>query len=270
MELNSEFQFSIRKFSSSLLINKFPITSQLFFVLMFFWLSMNIGEASSTVSKEKSVENSLTTLEPLKHLKVGLTYYFDTREYNTLNIVTSLSKLPGDIKLWGFVDLSGNQNSGNGRFDITRYFLEYRLSRSLFPDSHSAIKGLGFEIEHNDFNGPDNDVLRLGLTYKHSVPFFQGSKSWLQWRYHPYETDGTGSQVSVIYFLTLAKNIFISGFADLNIENGFDDRWVVEPQINFRVNNTLDLVLETRYNGFEDANKDLDGFGIAGGIKFKF
>ena len=134
----------------------------------------------------------------------------------------------------------------------------------------SALKGLGFELEHNDFNGPDNDVLRLGLTFKHPVTFLPGTKSWLQWRYHPYETDGTGSQVSAIYFLTLTERVFISGFADLNLEKGPDDLWVVEPQINFMINETLDVVLEARYNEVEDANKALDGFGLAGGIKMKF
>jgi len=270
MEKCPEFLFKRMNTTFALHRNKILKISQLLFLMMFFFLSIKAGEANSTDTRENSSENSHTKIETIKHLKVGLTYYFDTREYNTLNIMTSLSKLPGDIKLWGFVDLSGKQNSGNGRFDITRYFLEYRLSRALFPDSQSAFKGLGFEAEHNDFNGPDNDVLRLGLTYKHLVPFLPGSKSWLQWRYHPYETDGTGSQVSVIYFLTLAERIFISGFADLNLENGSDDRWVVEPQINFVINEILDLVLEPRYNEFEDANKALDGFGLAGGIKIKF
>ncbi|MBT3876855.1 MAG: hypothetical protein HOF68_12520 [Nitrospina sp.] len=250
--------------------NRVPTISQFLLVIIFFLLSTGLGEANPTENKEKSSTTSPAKFELPKNLKVGLTYYFDTREYNTLNILTSLSKLPGDINLWGFSDLSGNQGSGNGRFDITRYFLEYRLTRSLFPDSQSALKGLVFEAEHNDSNGPDNDVLRLGLTFKHSIPFLPGPKSWLQWRYHPYETDGTGSQVSVILFLSLTERIFISGFADLNLENDRDNRWVVEPQINFKINETFDLVLETRYNETEDVNKALDGFGLAGGLKVKF
>jgi hypothetical protein len=209
-------------------------------------------------------------LKSKKIINANLTYYFDSRQYNTLNILTSVPDFPADFKIWGFADLSGKQKSGNDRFDLTRYFLEYRLSRPLFLNSDSAIKGLGFEAEFNDSNGPDNDVLRLGLTFKHPFPLLSKTTSWLQWRYHPYETDGTGSQVSVIFFLTLSERIYISGFADLNLENGGDDRWVIEPQVNIVVNDLLDVVVETRYNEIEDANKALNGFGVATGIKFKF
>lgn len=260
-------------------MNRFIKYSLLFFLITFSCLSVETGFANSTDNKDHSIKLSPTERKLLKDLNADLTYYFDTREltyyfdtreYNTLNFVTGLSNLPGAIKLWGFVDLSGKQRSGNDRFDITRYFLEYRLSKSIFPSSHRIIKNIRFEVEHNDSNGPDNDVLRLGLTFKHSIPFLAEKNSWLQWRYHPYETDGTGSQVSVIYFLTLTERIFINGFADLNLENGADDRWVVEPQINFVLTDSLDLVLEPRYNEFEDANKTVDGFGIAGGFKIKF
>ena len=49
-----------------------------------------------------------------------------------------------------------------------------------------------------------------------------------------------------------------------------DDRWVIEPQINFIVNKTVDLVLEARFNEFKDNYDALDGFGVAGGLKLKF
>jgi hypothetical protein len=205
-----------------------------------------------------------------KPAKVDLTYYFDNRDYNTLNIQTSLPDLPWGFKIWGFIDIQSEQKNADQRFDLTRYFMEYRLKRSIFSNSTSAWKGLGFEIEYNDANGTDNAVVRPGLTYKHEVPFIHGNKSWFEWRYHPYETDGSGSQVSLIYRLHLAERIFISGFVDLNLENDTDNRWVLEPQINFKINETFDLVLETRYNENEDVNNALDGFGIAGGLKIKF
>lgn len=202
--------------------------------------------------------------------KVDLTYYFDSRDYNTLNVQTSLPDLPWGFKIWGFIDIHSEQNNAEQRFDLNRYFLEYRLKRPFFPNAKSAWKGLGFEIEYNDANGTDNSVVRTGVTYKHSVPFLYGNKSWVEWRYHPYETDGSGSQISLIYAFYLAERISITGFADLNLENGMNDRWLFEPQINFKINETFDLVLETRYNEFEDANNALDGFGVAGGIKIKF
>jgi hypothetical protein len=205
-----------------------------------------------------------------KSTQVALTYYFDSRDYNTLNLTTGFSDLPLGFKVWGFVDISSDQNNTGRRFDFTRYFAEYRLKRSLFSNSNNALKGLGFEIEYNDFNDSGNTVVRPGFTYKHEVPFIEESRSWLEWRYHPYETDGSGSQVSVIYVFNLTEKIFISGFADLNLENNADDRWVVEPQINYKLNDTFDLVVETRYNEIEDANTALDGFGIAAGLKIKF
>lgn len=244
--------------------------SQFFLAMLFLGLSISVGEASSTESQGKSFEQVDTQTETPKKLKVELTYYFDTREYNTLNIVTSVPDLPADLKIWGFIDIHGDQNSGDRRFQLTRYFLEYRLSRLIFPKGDSVFKGLGFEAEYNDFDGPDNDVLRLGLTYKHFIPFVNNSKSWLQWRYHPYETDNTGSQVSVIYSLFLTERIYISGFADLNLEDNKEDRWVIEPQLNLIVNESLDVVIEARYNEFEQANPALDGFGIAAGLKIKF
>ena len=205
-----------------------------------------------------------------KSATVNLTYYFDSRDYNTLNVQTSLPDLPWGFNIWGFVDIHSEQKNAEQRFDLNRNFIEYRLRRPLFPDAKSALKGLGFELEYNDLNGTDNTVVRPGITFKHLVPSLHGDKSWLEWRYHPYETDGSGSQISVIYLLHLTERIFISGFADLNFEEDMDDRWLLEPQINFKINKTFDLVLETRYNEFEDANNALDGFGIAGGIKIKF
>ena len=266
--------FSVCKFKMRRVVSHCHFITSLnykvFFALSFFFLCVKAVQANSAVTKDFSTENFPVNIGPLKDLNIIPTFYFDTRNYTTLNIESGLSTLPGGLNFWGFVDLLGNQESGNDRFDVDRYFLEYRLSKSLFSGNHSVLKDIRFEVEHNDSNGPDNDVLRLGLTYKHFLPFLPDSKSWLQWRYHPYETDGSGSQLSVIYYLKFTERIYINGFADLNLQNGSDDRWVAEPQINFVLNKIFDLVLETRYNGFEDTNKSLDGFGIAGGLKIKF
>ena len=59
----------------------------------------------------------------------------------------------------------------------------------------------------------------------------------------------------------------VSGFADLNVDTGSPNRWVAEPQLNVRIDRTFHLVLEGRYNGYEDANPDADGFGVAVGVK---
>jgi hypothetical protein len=42
-----------------------------------------------------------------KIINANLTYYFDTRQYNTLNILTSVPDFPADFKIWGFADCQG-------------------------------------------------------------------------------------------------------------------------------------------------------------------
>ncbi|MBC8282994.1 MAG: hypothetical protein H8E32_04215 [Nitrospinae bacterium] len=195
-----------------------------------------------------------------------ISYYLDSREYNTMNIQTSTNKLPLDIFFWGFVDIHSDQNHNKGRFDLTRYFIEYRLSRPVGFD----IDGLSWELEYNDSNDGDNSVARFGVTYKHTLPFLGGSKSWIQWRIHPYETDGSGAQVSAIYRFWLMKGIYISGFIDYNIEKDAPDRWLGEPQLNFVLDETFDLIFEGRINQYEEASSSLDGYGVALGVKVKF
>ena len=68
-------------------------------VIIFLGLSIRAGEASSTESQDESFEQVDTQTETPIELKVGLTYYFDTREYNTLNILTSVQGLPADLKI---------------------------------------------------------------------------------------------------------------------------------------------------------------------------
>jgi len=231
--------------------------------------SLAYSNPVSQVAKKELVEKP-EVAETKKKSTVAFTYYFDSRDYNTLNMVNSVPDLPAGLKLWGFIDFNAEQNNESARFELTRYFLEYRLSKPLFPNGKPALKGLNLEVEYNDSNGPDNDVLRFGLTYKHSFSFFSDSKSWLQWRYHPYETDGSGSQISLIYFFPLHERIYINGFADLNFEDNGPDRWVAEPQINFKLTDFMNAVVEFRYNEFEDANASIDGAGIALGLELKF
>jgi len=92
----------------------------------------------------------------------------------------------------------------------------------------------------------------------------------LQWRYHPVESFERGQQASIIYRMGFSLFFFISSFADYNFDLDGQPKWVVEPQLNFVVNNMLDIVLEVRYNGYEADNTKLKGFGIATGLKVKF
>ena len=203
---------------------------------------------------------------PPENTTVKLTYYLDTRDYNTLNILGSSQGLPLGFSVWGFIDVHSNQKVSGERFDLSRYFMEYRLNRAFDPKWFHGARGLGFQAEYNDFNGSRNAVARLGLTYKHGLERIKNYKGWLRWRVHPYETDGTGWQASVIYSLPITERIGISGFADLNINNGQTNRWIVEPQINIKLNHRFSAVIEYRFNGFEEANSRLSGSGAAFGL----
>ena len=198
-----------------------------------------------------------------------LTYYLDAREYSTISLAASRRALPLGLDVWGFVDLHGDQDASGQWLDSTRYFMEYRLRRPLSPQWTAGIRGLAAEMEYNDFRGPDNRAVRAGITYRHSLDAVHARGSWLQWRAHPYETDGSGWQASVIYYLKISARISVSGFADLNVETDSPNRWVAEPQVNIRVSDAFDVVVEGRYNGYEDASPSLDGVGVALGVRVK-
>lgn len=200
----------------------------------------------------------------------SLSLYYDSREYSTVSILTSIKGLPLGLDLWGFTDLHGDQDQPSRPSDFTRYFMEYRLSRAFNPDWVFGIKGLGFMAEFNDFNGSDNNLARFGPYYTMSIPLPWDQQARFQLRVFPYETDGKGWQGSMSYMVPFTDRFSLTGFADINfVENG-EDEWVVEPQFNYQLDEHVALVLEVRYNGFEDANPDLDGFGVAGGLSLIF
>ena len=202
--------------------------------------------------------------------KASLKLYWDTREYSTFGVYNSATGLPLGLTFWGFTDLHGNQHRGDDSFSFDRYFMEYRLSRAFDPEWVFGIEGLGAQVEYNDFADIDNEVARLGLTFKHDIPSFTDKNGWFMWRGVPYETDGEGQQLSWIWFLTLADNISFSGFADLNLREGMDDRWVVEPALNFKLSDRCTFHIEYRHNEFEDDSVILDGDGVAFGFDMKF
>ena len=198
-----------------------------------------------------------------------LTYYFDSRSYNTLNVLTSVSDLPWNMNIWGFTDFHGVQKASDQRLDLTRYFMEYRLRRGIDPNWIAGLNGVGIEVEYNEGNDSGNNMLRFGVNYRHGLQRVGLKGGWLQWRLFPYETDETGQQFSIVHFLPLSPKLSIAGFADLNIQEAGPNRWVVESQLTYRFHSVLGLVVEARYNGFEDANAKLDGIGVAAGISAK-
>lgn len=214
-----------------------------------------------SLSGQKSSEKSLGV-----DAKFNITYYFDSRDYNTFSIFTGVKHLPGGLEFWGFSDIHASQGDAAHRFDLTRYFMEYRLIYAIQPEWILGIEGFELEAEFNDFNDPGNNLLRLGATYKHGIPLPWRTQGGVRWRVHPYESDGNGYQVSVLYSLPLTATVKITGFADLNVIENEENRWVIEPQLTWHVDQNFNIRLELRYNAFEDANSSLDGIGLALGI----
>ena len=92
----------------------------------------------------------------------------------------------------------------------------------------------------------------------------------MRWRYLPIEVFDRGQQISIAYRLGFTPRVFLTGFNDYNFDRDGKPKWIAESQLNFLVNDKMDLVLEFRYNGIEDDISSLQGFGVAPGIKFKF
>jgi hypothetical protein len=218
------------------------------------------------------MEKTLPKIEVLKHTlpksnMLTLSYYFDSREYNTFNILTA-GALPKGFSVFGFIDLHGVQNLPGKRFDLTRFFLEYRLRYKISPAWIAGLEGVGIDLEVNEFTGSDNSLLRFGLTYIHHFRLIH-EKNWAQIRYFPHETDGSGSQFSIILSAFLSDNFFIDGFLDYNINKDGDNMVISEFQCNYIFHKNFDLILEARYNEYEDLNDTLKGFGIGVGLKIK-
>lgn len=204
-------------------------------------------------------------------VKFASAYYVESRAFSTASISVSSDRLPGGVSLWGFTDFHGDHDSHD--LALTRSFSEYRLSHAGVGKLFNT-RGLSVQAELNSMTGNGNDLARVGLTYKHNLPLpwgkDTGSQGWLQWRAFPYETDNDGGQASLIFFLPITPRVHVKGFADYNINEGADNRWVVEPELNVQITQRLWALLEFRYNQFEDANPATRGSGAAIGIRYQF
>ena len=83
-------------------------------ISIFSWILFGLFCSSlAAESAEDSAEDSIAwepeTTVKTKKVSVGATYYFDSRDYKTLNLLTSVPDLPGKFRLWGFVDLHGQK-----------------------------------------------------------------------------------------------------------------------------------------------------------------
>jgi hypothetical protein len=92
---------------------------------------------------------------------LAASYYFDSREYNTLAVNYSSKNLPYGLQFWGFTDLHGVQKqkgepedlTRTSAHDLTEWFTENRLTKMMG-------NGFGVQLEHNDKG------LALGVSYR--------------------------------------------------------------------------------------------------------
>ena len=230
--------------------------------------TLNMRNAQQSAKSENRSTSQKSGNKADKKTSASLSYYWDNRDFTTLNLLTSTTGLPYDFSIWGFTDLHGAHESSST--DLSRYFIEYRLNRKIDPDWVGGLQGLGFQAEFNDSEFLSNNLFRFGLTYRHALPEFLGRKGWLQWRGFPYETDGSGQQASLIYFLPLHERTWISGFADINLRESQSDVWVIEPQLTYQLDDRFSLLVEYRFNGYEDLNPAAKGEGVALGMEVSF
>ncbi len=197
-------------------------------------------------------------------LNLSASYHADSRDYSTAGVTMSSNSLPGNFSFWGFTDFHGYQGKTSSS-SLSRNFSEYRLSHAGLGDLLS-VDGLGVQYEFNHSSPGNQNLSRLGLTYKHAVT----EKGWMQLRAFPLQSNGDAQQLSLIFAFQISQNISFSGFADYNFVEDGENRWVVEPQISYSVTKNIKLLLEYRLNEFEQANSSLDGEGVALGISYTF
>lgn len=201
-------------------------------------------------------------------------YVFDDRDFNSLALYVSSFRFPLGISVWGFTEVNGTQNDPAHRFDLTRTFSEYRFSHKGLGNILN-VKGLVAQVEYNDITPQAGQLLRFGIAYRHNLKMPQmggvgGLNGWLQWRVHPYETDGDGGQASLIYFLPLHKKVIINGWLDLNYSENSRRKLVFGPFLNLKISERSWIVLRYRHNGIEEAIPGLDGTGWALGLRADF
>lgn len=216
------------------------------------------GEDNNSAKGVGAAETPKQITERAGPFAASVGYYYDSRGFTTLNLTTFTGRLPHGFNIWGFMDVHASHNADGERLDLMRYFLEYRL-RWQAP---GRFKQAGLEVEYNDMSGQDNNLVRLGANYRQPLAFLP--KSWLQIRALPVQSRGKSSQLSLIHSLRLSHSFSLVGFTDLNIPwNGDAMRWVTETQLTWHATEYLGLAIEARYNGFEEAAMDIDGFGVA-------
>ncbi len=196
-------------------------------------------------------------------------YDFDNRGYNVLHFMGH-SPLPYGFLVWGFIDIEGADLLGANREDLSTYFLEIDVKKSLWERG-------GVLAELNDLQGDNNAIGRFGFYWN---PKLRQNKSFgllvgerrIGFKIFPLETDNRGWQASMNWNKKfdniLGGRLSAGGFVDLNFDAAplSNDLIVVsEHQVRYRILEGLHLITEFRINEFL-----ADDFGIAPGIQYRF
>ena len=228
--------------------------------------------AMTFLSNPASADDAKKDVKPPPNIVTQ--YVLDDRDFNSLAVYVSTLRFPLGISVWGFTEVNAAQKDPAHRFDLTRTFSEYRFSHKGLGDMLN-VKGLVAQVEYNDITPGAGQLLRFGVAYRHNLKMPQigsvgGLNGWLQWRAHPYQTNGNGGQASLIYFLPFHKKVFINGWLDLNYSENSRRKWVFGPFLNVRISERSWVVLRYRHNGIEEAIPGLDGTGWAIGVRVDF
>lgn len=195
-------------------------------------------------------------------LRVNLTGFVDSRGYSTFGSWFSLSNLRHGFKILGFHDLHSEQAMINNLFGFNRVFTEYRISNDKLGEWLGAP--FDIQVEFNSFSASGSRRARFGIQKKIN---FQKS-SFVNLRFMPIETD-EGGQFSLFTSIPFINGKFrFSGFFDLNVLNykTWDVAIVSEPALRYFVTDHAAVMLEYRWNSFENRNLNLEGTGIAVGL----
>lgn len=201
---------------------------------------------------------------------VDVSIYKDSRGYGVLTINT-LATLQNYLEYFALADLAGTSASGKP-YEAEVFYSEQNLR---WPVDKGRIFSLAAQWAGQ--SGPDNDLLRLGLLVRLSETrfvgeFLDGSKNSLSINVFPVQFDHTDNQDwQVEYFYrfqilpsALDDRVYLSGFADQNIDSETRSFWVTEHQLGVMLLSSIYAVVEYRFNDFLPTDKT----GTALGFEF--
>ncbi|PAY21570.1 hypothetical protein CKO51_00430 [Rhodopirellula sp. SM50] len=196
-------------------------------------------------------------------------YYWDNRDFNVLTINAG-AKLPCQFEYFQFVNYTSPFGAPSELEDWNDFFTEIHLRRPIAAE-HRLLGQLDWNLMWAD-GGFTDEVGRFGVRWRlHDTagPIGDFVTDTLKLSYsltfHVLEDDGSGWQIEHVFRRDFFEGLmYVAGFADHNVNDGFDDSdWVAESQWGVKLGGNLYAVAEYRYNSFLPARvRSGWGFGI--------